>query len=117
MRTLTSPPLPDPTNTTALAQHYRLLATVARIIGAAVLSQGSNKVLQGRRFLTEHRMLVAHVLKRSAGIGSVDLALEENIEELADAFMVVITATGFLEVSFHLPCFFFGPSRKCEWSG
>ena len=74
---------------------------VARIIGAAVLSRGSHNVVQGRRFLTEHRMLVMHVLKRSAGIGAgrMSRALEERVEELADAFMVLITATEFLEVS------------------
>lgn len=61
--------------------------------------------MQGRKFLSDHRMLVAHVLKRSAGIGTgaEDTALEEKIEDLAEALVVVIAATGFLEVSFHLP--------------
>lgn len=47
-------------------------------------------------------MLVMHVLKRSAGIGAgggkTDALLSERVDELAEAFMVVITATGFLEV-------------------
>lgn len=67
-------------------------------MGAAVLSRGAHNVLQGRRFLTEHRMLVTHILKRSAGIGSMAPALENKIGDLAEAFMVLITATGFLEV-------------------
>jgi nuclear pore complex protein Nup205 len=73
---------------------------VTRIIGAAIMSRGSHNVLQGRRFLTEHRMLVMHVLKRSAGISSGRLSkdLEDRVEDLADAFMVLITATDFLEV-------------------
>jgi nuclear pore complex protein Nup205 len=79
--------------------HYALLAKVSRIIGAAIVARGSHHVLQGRRFLTDHRMLVTHTLKRSAGIGAVDGLLEERIEDLADAFMVIITATGFLDVS------------------
>ncbi|KAM3480717.1 hypothetical protein MY5147_001006 [Beauveria neobassiana] len=88
-------------NGRALEQHYDLLARVVRIIGAALLSRGSHSVAQGRKFLDEHRMLVAHTLKRSAGIGahgaSDGEALEEKVEELADAFMVVIAATGFIE--------------------
>ncbi len=45
--------------------------------------------------------LVTHTLKRSAGIGSdgVAEALDEKIGDLADALMVIIAATGFLDVS------------------
>ena len=94
-----SPSFIDPSNPKALERHYSLLAKVARIIGAAIVSRGSHNVLQGRRFLTDHRMLVSHTLKRSAGIGHMDGGLEERIEDLAEAFVVVIMATGFLEVS------------------
>ncbi|KAI0382872.1 nucleoporin Nup186/Nup192/Nup205 [Hypomontagnella monticulosa] len=91
----------DSTDSKALERHYTLLVKVARIIGAAIVSRGSHNVLQGRRFLTEHRMLVMHVLKRSAGIGAgsarTDALLSERVNDLAEAFMVVITATGFLE--------------------
>ncbi len=88
----------DPTDTATLARHYGLLAKVARVVGAAIVSRGSHNVLQGRRFLTEHRMLVLHVLKRSAGIGAIAPVLGEKVDELAEAFMILITATGFLEV-------------------
>ncbi|RDA91059.1 hypothetical protein CP533_3063 [Ophiocordyceps camponoti-saundersi (nom. inval.)] len=86
-------------NPRALEQHYDLLAKVVRIIAAALVSRGNNSTAQGRRFLTDHRMLVTHTLKRSAGIGATqaDGALEDRIADLADAFMVVIAATGFLE--------------------
>ncbi|KAI0887191.1 nucleoporin Nup186/Nup192/Nup205 [Annulohypoxylon maeteangense] len=91
----------DSADSRALERHYDLLVKVARIIGAAIVSRGSHNVLQGRRFLTEHRMLVMHVLKRSAGIGAgagkTDTLLSERVSDLAEAFMVVITATGFLE--------------------
>ncbi|KAI0841595.1 nucleoporin Nup186/Nup192/Nup205 [Hypoxylon sp. FL0890] len=91
----------DSSDSRALERHYTLLVKVARIIGAAIVSRGSHNVLQGRRFLTEHRMLVMHVLKRSAGIGAgvgkTDAILSERISELAEAFMVLITATGFIE--------------------
>ncbi|KAI0131763.1 nucleoporin Nup186/Nup192/Nup205 [Hypoxylon sp. NC0597] len=91
----------DSSDSSALERHYTLLVKVARIIGAAIVSRGSHNVLQGRRFLTEHRMLVMHVLKRSAGIGAgggkTDALLSERVGELAEAFMVLITATGFIE--------------------
>ena len=94
-------------NPRSLEQHYDLLAKVARIIGAALISRGSHNVVQGRKFLHDHRMLVTHTLKRSAGIGneSGNEALEESIEELADGLMVIIAATGFLEVR-HAPTSF-----------
>lgn len=86
----------------ALEQHYDLLAKVVRVIGAALVSRGSHNVVQGRKFLTDHRMLVAHTLKRSAGIGGGAEggdALDERVDDLADALVVIIASTGFLEVS------------------
>lgn len=103
----------DHSDTLALEKLYSLLLRVARIIGAAVLARGAQSTAtQGpaRRFLTEHRMLIVHVLKKSAGIGlggvKVSDHLDENLEDLAEAFMVLITATGFLEVSHAQPRLF-----------
>lgn len=79
---------------------------MVRVIGAAIVSRGSHNVVQGRRFLTEHRLLVTHTLKRSAGIGSGaegDDTLGQRVDDLADALMVIIAATGFLEVSVSCP--------------
>ena len=120
----------DPSDTAALEKHYSLLVRVSRVVAAAVLGRANHGIVQGRRFLTQHRLLVSHTLKRSAGIGTVGnrgavgsdsvigaglratagedggkveemhARLEERIEELAEAFMVLITAAGFLEVSF-----------------
>ncbi|KAF7545027.1 hypothetical protein G7Z17_g9488 [Cylindrodendrum hubeiense] len=86
-------------NPRALEQHYDLLAQMVRIVGAALVSRGSHNVVQGRRFLTDHRMLVTHTLKRSAGIGSgtANDDLDLRVEELAEGLMVIIAATGFLE--------------------
>lgn len=44
-------------------------------------------------------MLVTHTLKRSAGIGGAagDEGLDARVEELVDALVVIISATGFLE--------------------
>lgn len=89
-----------------LEKHYSLLLRVTRIISAAVLSRGpQSHVTQGpaRRFLTDYRMLIVQILKRSAGIGTLHSAstkLEQDIEDLTTAFMVLIDATGFLQVSF-----------------
>ncbi|KAK1756138.1 nucleoporin Nup186/Nup192/Nup205 [Echria macrotheca] len=111
----------DAADVAALERHYALLVALARIVSAAVMARGAHNVIQGRRFLTQHRGLVVHALKRSAGIGAVGSSsknkesvlggkdkkweearerLEERIEELAEAFMLLITATGFLEVCF-----------------
>ncbi|KJZ72867.1 hypothetical protein HIM_07811 [Hirsutella minnesotensis 3608] len=90
----------DSKNPRALEHHYDLLAKVVRIVAAALFSRGSHSAVQGLKFLTEHRLLLAHTLKRSAGIGTARGGgdeLEERIGELADAFMVVIATTGFLE--------------------
>ncbi|KAG6013535.1 hypothetical protein E4U43_007237, partial [Claviceps pusilla] len=94
----------DAQNSHALEQHYDLLAKVVRIVGAALLSRGSHNIVQGRKFLTDHRMLVTHTLKRSAGIGgggtgtgTSNPTLDEKVGDLADALMVVIAATGFLD--------------------
>ncbi|KAH8910283.1 hypothetical protein BR93DRAFT_950194 [Coniochaeta sp. PMI_546] len=92
----------DASDAAALEKHYGLLVRVTRVVAAAVLRQGSANVLQGRRFLSQSRGLVVHVLKRSVGIGgkgATSMDLEERIEELAEAFMLLITATDFLDVS------------------
>ncbi|KAI6779020.1 nuclear pore complex protein Nup205 [Emericellopsis cladophorae] len=83
----------------ALEAHYDLLAKTVRIIGAAVVSRGSHNVVQGRKFLVDHRSLVTHALKRSAGIGMEDVSarLQEKVEDLAEALVIMIAATGFLE--------------------
>ncbi|KAI1437715.1 nucleoporin Nup186/Nup192/Nup205 [Xylaria sp. CBS 124048] len=91
----------ESTDSRALEQHYLLLVKVARILSVALVSRGSHNILQGRRFLTEHRMLVMHVLKLSAGVGAgashMDPVLSRRVHDLAEAIMVMIMATGFLE--------------------
>lgn len=93
-----------------LERHYFLLVRVARLIGAAVLARGAQSntaLIPARRFLADHRTLVVQVLKKTAGVaspvglgaGSAVQKIEEHVEDLAEAFMVLISATGFLEVS------------------
>lgn len=104
----------DAQNSEALQQHYDLLAKIVRIIGAALLSRGSHNIVQGRKFLTDHRMLVTHTLKRSAGIGgdTSNSILDEKIDDLADALMVMIAATRFLDYETETVVDPVGPTRS-----
>lgn len=73
-----------------------------RVICAALLSRGAHNeqsLEQGRRFLTENRLSILAVLKKSAGLGTGLKVSEESINELAECFMVLINVTGFLDVS------------------
>ncbi|KAL3423236.1 nuclear pore complex subunit [Phlyctema vagabunda] len=84
----------------AIAKHYSLLVSIMRVICAAVLSRGSQNeqtVDQGRRFLTENRLAILAVFKQAAGLGSGSGNAGQSIEELADSFMVLISATGFID--------------------
>jgi len=85
----------------AVRKHYSLLAAIMRVICAALLSRGAQNeqsLEQGRRFLTENRLSILAVLKKSAGLVA-GVVVSEQIEDLAEAFMLLVTFTGFLEVS------------------
>jgi nuclear pore complex protein Nup205 len=74
-----------------------------RVICAAVLSRGSQNehtLEQGRKFLMENRLSIMAVLKKSAGIsGGGNDTSKDGVDELAESFMLLMTITGFLEVS------------------
>lgn len=91
----------------AIKKHWDLLAAIMRVICAAVLSRGSQNeqtLEQGRKFLMENRLSIMAVLKKSAGLGG-DQKDTINVDELAESYMLLMTVTGFLEVSsqFYLP--------------
>lgn len=80
-----------------------------RVICAAILSRGAQnqQTLQlGRNFLNENKRAINEVLKKSAGLAA-HVEVTEQIEELADSFMLLMTFTEFIEVSF-----FFSGSQK-----
>ncbi len=112
---LTNVPLPSLTppdieGPNAITKHYRLLAAVMRVICAAVLSRGSQNqqtLEQGRRFLSENRLSILAVLKKSAGLGNTSGISEQSIEELAETFMLLMSVTGFLDVSVRFSIFYF----------
>jgi nuclear pore complex protein Nup205 len=84
----------------AVNKHYRLLAAVMRVICAAVLSRGSQNqqtLEQGRKFLSENRLSILAVLKKSAGLGNTSGISQQSIDDLGDSFMLLMSVTGFLE--------------------
>jgi nuclear pore complex protein Nup205 len=86
----------------AVNKHYQLLIAVMRVICAAVLSRGSQNqqtLEQGRRFLSENRLSVLAVLKKSARLGNASGTSQQSIDDLSSSFMLLMTMTGFLDVS------------------
>ncbi|TVY93840.1 Nucleoporin [Lachnellula willkommii] len=82
-----------------VSKHYSLLAAIMRVICAALLSRGAQNeqsLEQGRRFLTENRLPILAVLKKSAGLVA-GVVVSEQIEDLAESFILLVTFTGFLE--------------------
>lgn len=83
----------------AISKHYSLLAAILRVLCTALLSRGAQNqqsLEQGRRFLAENRLPVLAIFKKSAGLVP-GVEVTEQIEELADSFVLLVTFTGFLE--------------------
>lgn len=90
----------------AVDKHYKLLTAMMRILCAAVLSRGSQNqqtLDQGRKFLSENRLTVLSVLKKSAGLGGSAGFADHSIDELAESYMLLISVTDFLDVCFQDP--------------
>lgn len=87
----------------AVDEHYKLLIALMRVINAAVLSRGSQHqqtIAQGRRFLSEHRLSLLAVFKRSSNLGMTSSVVpDETVEELVELYMYLITMTDYLDVS------------------
>lgn len=99
-------------NTDALTKYYRLLLSVVRVLAAVVLSRGPQNqqtMEQAKLFLTENRPIVVAVFKRQARIGSPSVAEGSSstvdVEELAELLVLLMTVTGFIDVSGRI-CFF-----------
>jgi nuclear pore complex protein Nup205 len=89
----------------AVNKHYRLLAAIMRVVCASVLSRGSQNqqtLEQGRRFISENRLSILAVLKKSAGLGNISGISQQRIDDLADSFTLLMSVTGFLDVSMSL---------------
>lgn len=73
-----------------------------RIINAVLLSKGpeNDQVLrEARQFLHEYRPSLVSILKRNAGIGSLGRNNAAVVGELVDNITILISMSGFLEVS------------------
>ena len=98
-------------NPEALSKYYKLLLSITRVITCAVLSRGPHNeqtIEQTRSFLASNRVLIVGIFKRQAkkGAGSpVDAS--GNIDELVELFIVLLTLTGFLEVSIMIATAYF----------
>jgi nuclear pore complex protein Nup205 len=86
----------------AVNKHYQLLIAVMRVICAAVLSRGyqnQQTLEQGRKFLSENRLSILAVLKKSAGLGNASGTSQQSFDDLSSSFMLLMSMTGFLDVS------------------
>jgi nuclear pore complex protein Nup205 len=86
----------------AAGKLYELLVAIARVICAVVLSRGSQNeqtLDQARKFLAENRLSILAVLKKSAGLGVSTQGSMKSTEELADSYTLLMSVTGFIDVS------------------
>lgn len=78
-----------------------------RVINATVVSRGEQNeqtLTLGRRFLAENRLSVMTVFKKSMNIGvNGAISSDELVDDLAESYMLLITLTGFINVSDTLP--------------
>lgn len=90
----------------AVETHYELLLAVMRVINSVILSRGEQNeqtLAEGRKFLSENRLSVLTVFKRSMNIGTTDHVVSaEAVNDLADSYMLLITLTSFINVSIPL---------------
>lgn len=90
-------------NPNALSNFFDLMLSVLRIINSVVLARGHQNdqtVKLARDFLAENRLSMVSIFKRFARIGGLDVGSKIDLEELVEGFTLLISATGFLEVSF-----------------
>lgn len=91
----------------AIKKHYGLLLALMRVINCCVVSRGPQNeqtLAQAKKFVSENRLWMLSVFKRSARIGAaVDNGLDEVVDELSDAYMLLISMSGFLDVSAPVP--------------
>ena len=90
-------------NPAALAKFIGLMLAVTRIINAVVLTYKGDQTLHASRsFLAENKPSLNGVFKRFIGVGgghNGDENNDKNLEDLVDNLTLLISASGFLEVS------------------
>lgn len=102
----------DIANVDAIKKHYELLIALMRVINCCVVSRGPQNeqtLSQAKKFVSENRLWMLSVFKRSARINAaMDNGLDEVVDELSDAYMLLISMSGFLDVSILAPIFVYG---------
>ena len=89
-------------NPQPLKHYYDLMLAILRIVNAVILINGpqhTQSMHQARQFLRDYRGVVVAVFKRNANIGGYLPHKAIDLSSLVDNFTVLISATGFLEVS------------------
>jgi len=93
----------DIDNPGALSEYYKLLLSVLRVIVSVVLGRGTQNeqmLEQARHFLALHRPSMVGIFKRRAKIGAaMDGGLDVTVDDLVELYVLLISVTGFLEVS------------------
>ena len=85
-----------------MKMYYRLLLAVIRLISSVVLSRGEQNertMEQARRFLSENRAAVVALFKRDGRLGDVQADLADELNEVVENLVLLISMTRFLDVS------------------
>lgn len=87
----------------ALIEYYKLLLSVLRLVTSVILSRGPQNeqtLEQARQFLAEYRPSMVAIFKRQAKIGAaMDRQISVTVEELVELYVLLVSTTGFLDVS------------------
>ncbi|KAI0998511.1 Nucleoporin [Podosphaera aphanis] len=84
----------------AVGKHYNLVVAVLRILCTTMISRGPQNhqtLQQARRFLSNNRLSILSVLKKSAGLGALDGISPDTIEDLTELYLLLLSFTEFLE--------------------
>lgn len=91
-------------NAQALRKFFDLMLNVLRVVNSVVLSRGPQNEQcrqQARDFIADNRASIVAVFKRSARRGGPDeQATGDELEDLVDNLILLISVTDFVEVSF-----------------
>ncbi|KAL9079960.1 MAG: hypothetical protein Q9157_001207 [Trypethelium eluteriae] len=85
-----------------LKSYFDLMLAIIKIVNAVILVNGpqhAQGMHQARQFLKEYRGVIVAVFKRNANIGGYLPQKTIDLNALVDNFTVLMSATGFLEVS------------------
>ncbi len=86
-----------------MKRHFESLLAFMRVINGVVVSSGAqNETVKGlaRRFVQDNRLYIVTVWKKAESGGPrADVETEEVVDELAEAYTLLVALSGFLDVS------------------